>query len=43
MKNKYAQKGQTLVILLTYMVIAVIVTTGSIALVINSSKGTDKV
>ena len=43
MKNKYAQKGQTLVILLTYMVIAVIVTTASIALVINSSKGTDKV
>ncbi len=40
MKN---QKGQTLVILLAYMVIAVIVTTASIALVINSSKGTDKI
>jgi len=37
------QQGQTLVILLTYMVIAIIVTTASIALVINSSKGTDKV
>lgn len=41
--NKQRQKGQTLVILLTYMVIAVIVTTASIALVINSSKGTDKI
>lgn len=40
MKN---QKGQTLVILLTYMVIAVVVTTASIALVINSASGTDKV
>lgn len=40
MKN---QKGQTLVILLTYMVIAVIVTTASIALIINSATGTDKV
>ncbi len=37
------QKGQTLVILLIYMVIAVVVTTASIALVINSSTGTDKV
>lgn len=36
-------KGQTLVILLTYMVIGIIVTTASIALVINSSIGTDKV
>lgn len=43
MNHTYTQKGQTLVILLTYMVIAVIVTTASIALVINSSKGTDKV
>jgi len=37
------QKGQTLIILLIYMVIAIIVTTASIALVINSSRGTDKV
>lgn len=37
------QKGQTLVILLIYMVIAVVVTTASIALVINSATGTDKV
>ncbi len=37
------QKGQTLVILLIYMVIAVIVTTASVALVINSATGTDKV
>lgn len=44
MKIKYNnQTGQTLVILLTYMVIAIIVTTASIALIINSSKGTDKV
>lgn len=44
MKIKYnKQAGQTLVILLTYMVIAIIVTTASIALVINSSKATDKV
>lgn len=37
------QQGQTLIILLIYMVIAIIVTTASIALVINSSRGTDKV
>lgn len=37
------QKGQTLVILLIYMVIAVVITTASIALVINSATGTDKV
>lgn len=37
------QKGQTLVILLMYMIIAIIVTTASIALVLNSSRGTDKV
>ncbi len=36
------QQGQTLIILLIYMVIAIIVTTASIALVINSSRGTDK-
>lgn len=40
MKN---QKGQTLAILLTYMIIAVVVTTASIALIINSASGTDKV
>lgn len=44
MRNiKDNQKGQTLVILLSYMVIAIIVTTASIALVLNSSRGTDKV
>lgn len=43
MKKLQQQKGQTLIILLTYMIIAIIVTTASIALVINSSKGTDKV
>ena len=37
------QKGQTLIVLLTYMIIAIIVTTASIALIINSSRGTDKV
>lgn len=35
------QKGQTLVLLLSYMVIAIIVTTASIALIINASRGTD--
>ena len=40
--KKIHQSGQTLVILLTYMVIAIIVTTASIALVLNSSVGTDK-
>lgn len=44
MKKKLQnQEGQTLIILMTYMIIAIIVTTSSIALVINSSKGTDKV
>lgn len=44
MKNRFQnQNGQTLIILLTYMIIAIIITTASIALVINSSKGTDKV
>ncbi len=44
MKNLFKnQQGQTLIILLIYMVIAIIVTTASIALVINSSRGTDKV
>lgn len=37
------QKGQTLIILLSYMVIAIIVITASVALVFNSSKATDKV
>ncbi len=41
MKNNN-QKGQTLVILLTYMVIAIIVTTASIALIMNSAINTDK-
>lgn len=41
MNIKY-QKGQTLVVLLVYMVIAIIVTTASIALVMNSSWNTDK-
>ena len=44
MKNiKNSQGGQTLVILLTYMIIALIVTSASIALVLNSSVSTDKV
>lgn len=37
------QKGQTLVILLVYMVIAVIITSAAIILVLNSSAGTGKV
>jgi len=43
MKNLQRQKGQTLVIMLTYMIIAIVVTTASITLVLNSSSGTDKV
>ena len=43
MKPIVNQSGQTLVILLIYMVIGIIVTTSSIALVINSSYNTDKV
>lgn len=42
-KTIYKQEGQTLIILMMYMIIAIIVTTASIALVVNSSKGTDKV
>lgn len=37
------QDGQSLVILLSYMVIAIIISTASVALVINNSRGTDKV
>lgn len=39
----FNQGGQTMIILLTYMIIAIIVTTASIALILNSSSGTDKV
>jgi hypothetical protein len=39
----FNKEGQTMIILLTYMIIAIIVTTASIALVLNSSSGTDKV
>ena len=42
-KTFFNQEGQTMIILLTYMIIAIIVTTTSIALVLNSSSGTDKV
>ncbi len=41
-KNIHTNKGQTLIILLMYMIIAIIVTTASVALVINNSRGTDK-
>lgn len=37
------QNGQTIVILLIYMVIAIIVATASIALVINSARNTNKI
>lgn len=44
MKNKYfRQKGQTLVILLTYMIVAVTITAASVIMVINSTTGTTKV
>lgn len=39
MKNN---KGQALVLLLTYMLVAIVVTSASIALVLNSSVGTSK-
>lgn len=43
MKNStYTNRGQTLIILLMYMIIAIIVTTASVALVINNSRATDK-
>lgn len=40
MKN--SNKGQALVLLLTFMLIAILVTSASIALVLNSSVGTSK-
>ena len=42
--KKHIQKnqGQTLIILLMYMIVAIIVTTASVALTINNSRGTDK-
>lgn len=44
MKNSIPfQKGQTLVILLVYMIIAVTITSAVIVLVLNSSSGTGKV
>lgn len=42
MKNKKNQKGQTLVILLVYMVVAIIVTTASVSMILVNSRGTDK-
>ncbi|MGE5041958.1 MAG: hypothetical protein ACM3IJ_03565 [Candidatus Levyibacteriota bacterium] len=41
MKKVY-QKGQTLVILLIYMVVAIIITTGAVAAIVTNSKATDK-
>lgn len=44
MKNqKIKQSGQTLVILLVYMVIAIIVTTAAVSIMISNSRGTDSV
>lgn len=37
------QSGQTLVILLVYMVIAIMVTTAAVSVIISNSRGTDKV
>lgn len=36
-------KGQTLVVFLIYILVAIIVTTASVALLVSSSKNTDKV
>lgn len=41
-KNIQKNHGQTLIILLMYMIVAIIVTTASVALAINNSRGTDK-
>lgn len=40
-KNLQDQSGQSLVILLVYMIIAIVVTTASVALVLNSALGTN--
>lgn len=37
------QKGQTLVILLVYMIIAITVTTGAVAVIISNSRNNDRV
>lgn len=42
MKKYVNQKGQTLVILLIYMIVAIIVTTGAVATILANSRGTDK-
>ncbi len=42
MKQKKHQKGQTLVILLVYMVMAIIVTTASVSMILVNSRGADK-
>lgn len=42
MKSYENQKGQTLVILLVYMVMAIIVTTAAVSMVLVNSRGADK-
>lgn len=42
MKSYKNQKGQTLVILLVYMVMAIIVTTAAVSMVLVNSRGADK-
>jgi len=42
MKQEKHQKGQTLVILLVYMVMAIIVTTASVSMILVNSRGADK-
>lgn len=44
MKYRYFdQKGQTLVLLLIFMVVAVMITTASVAMIVVNNKATDKV
>lgn len=41
--NKNLNRGQTLVMLLIYVVVALIITTSAVAIAVVNSKGTDKV
>jgi hypothetical protein len=44
MKQKfYYQKGQTLVLLLLFMVVAIMITTASVAMIVTNIKATDKI
>lgn len=42
-KKLYYQSGQTLVLLLIFMVVAIMITTASVAMIVTNIKATDKV